>query len=113
MRRGVLVRHLVLSGCRRDSIDVLQRLADIVPPSKIRLSLMSQYSPEFYVGEDKNLHRRITSFEYDSVLRRADELGFEGYMQKRSSSGVGYTPRFGDKMTVELTAGQAPYKPKE
>lgn len=106
MCRGVLVRHLVLPGCRHDSIAVLDRLAGIVPPASIRLSLMSQYSPEFYSGEDKNLRRRITSFEYDSVLREAERLGFEGYMQERSSSGVRYTPQFSPELTVELDGGK-------
>ncbi len=101
MRRGVLVRHLVLPGCRRDSLDVLRRLADIVPPSGIKISLMSQYSPEFYRGPDKALCRRVTSFEYDSVVAEADSLGFDGYMQARTSSGTKYTPDFGRHLTID------------
>ena len=95
MTRGVLVRHLVLPGCRKDSMAVIDRLAQIVPVQKIRLSLMSQYTPEFAADAPfANLHRRVTSFEYASVMARAEKLGFVGYMQQRESATVKYTPDF-------------------
>mgnify|MGYP003301907743 CR=1 FL=1 len=95
MTRGVLVRHLVLPGCRKDSIAVLDRLAEIVPVEDIRLSLMSQYTPEFATDAPfTNLHRRVTTFEYDSVMAHADRLGFVGYMQQRDSATASYTPDF-------------------
>lgn len=95
MTRGVLVRHLVLPGCRKDSIAVLDRLAEIVPVQDIRLSLMSQYTPEFATESPfANLHRRVTSFEYNSVMAHAEQLGFVGYMQERSSATARYTPDF-------------------
>ncbi|MBQ7378873.1 MAG: radical SAM protein [Clostridia bacterium] len=95
MTRGVLVRHLVLPGCRKDSIAVLDRLAQIVPVQDIRLSLMSQYTPEFAIDAPfANLHRRVTSFEYDRVMQYADRLGFVGYMQQRESATSQYTPEF-------------------
>ena len=102
MTRGVLVRHLVLPGCRRDSLAVLRRLADIVPPDGIKISLMSQYSPEFYHGDDRYLRRRVTSFEYDAVVAEADRLGFDGYMQARTSAGTKYTPEFGDHLKIDI-----------
>ena len=95
MTRGVLVRHLVLPGCRKDSIAVLDRLAEIVPVQDIRLSLMSQYTPEFATESPfANLHRRVTSFEYDFVTAHAEKLGFVGYMQQRESATAKYTPDF-------------------
>ena len=93
--RGVIVRHLILPSCRKDSIAVLEHLSRILPIKDIRLSLMSQYTPEFALDCGfKNLHRRLTSFEYDSVLERAIALGFEGYFQALSSSSKEYTPDF-------------------
>ena len=95
MRSGVLVRHLVLPGCRKDSIAVLDKLAEVVPVQEIRLSLMSQYTPEFAKDAPfSNLHRRVTSFEYDSVMEHALILGFIGYMQRRESATAKYTPEF-------------------
>ncbi len=95
MRRGVLIRHLVLPANRRDSIAVLEELAALLPMGEIRLSLMSQYTPEFALDSPyKELHRRLTAFEYESVLKRAEELRFEGYMQGRSSASAKFTPNF-------------------
>ena len=97
---GVIVRHLVLPDSRHDSIELLGRLCDIVgQPSDIILSLMSQYTPDFYIQSHpdrscKGLCRRVTSFEYNSVLRHAQELGFEGYFQGASSASASYTPKF-------------------
>ena len=78
LKRGVIVRHLVLPSTRRDSMKVLDRIADAAGVSNVRLSLMSQYTPDF--AEDCNiacLHRKVTSFEYDSVLDYAEKLGFD------------------------------------
>ena len=93
--RGVIVRHLVLPSHRKDSIAVLDTLAELLPIKDIRLSLMSQYTPEFAADcEYRELHRRVTTFEYNSVLEHALSLGFEGYFQHRSSASASYTPDF-------------------
>ena len=103
MQKGIIVRHLVLPGCRSDSIACLRRLAELIPVSDIKLSLMSQYTPDFYTGDDKNLRRRLTTFEYESVLSEALRLGFDGYMQSPSSASASYTPDFSDVFSVDLT----------
>lgn len=92
---GVLVRLLVLPGHRKDAIAVLRLLRDAASPADIRLSLMSQYTPEFATDTPyQNLHRRLTSFEYDSVVKEALSLGFDGYLQAKSSASAAYTPDF-------------------
>ena len=97
IRRGVIVRHLVLPSHRRDSIAVLEKIAELLPIDEIRLSLMSQYTPDFALDtEFKCLHRRVTSFEYSSVLERALSLGFDGYFQERTSATDRFTPSFDD-----------------
>ena len=96
---GVLVRHLVLPGHRDDSREILKHVASEYGADSVLLSLMSQYTPDFYIesgcpGGFKNLSRRVTSFEYDSVMRLAVELGFDGYFQRISSADRKYTPEF-------------------
>ena len=103
MQKGIIVRHLVLPGCRNDSITCLRRLAELIPVSDIKLSLMSQYTPDFYRGDDKNLLRRLTTFEYESVRAEALRLGFEGYMQAPSSASAEYTPDFCDTFSIDLS----------
>lgn len=95
MKRGLIVRHLVLPGCRKDSIAVLHELAELLPAGEFYLSLMHQYTPDFAPPEaPANLHRRLTAFEYDSVAAVAAELGFEGFLQEKSSASAAYTPKF-------------------
>ena len=94
-KKGLILRHLVLPGGRHDSENVLRKLAASLPVGKIRLSLMSQYTPDFAEASPyRELHRRVTSFEYGYVLSVAQELGFEGFCQERSSASGRFTPEF-------------------
>ena len=99
---GVLLRHLVLPAHRADSIAVLNHIADTFGADSLMLSLMSQYTPDFYVESGdrryKNLCRRVTKFEYDSVMKVAIERGFDGYFQGVDSASKKYTPDFGGKI---------------
>ena len=104
MRRGVMVRHLVLPGGRKDSMAVLDRIAATVPVDGIRLSLMRQYTPDFCPEEAPDvLKRRVTSFEYDSVMRHATALGFEGFFQTKEAVGKEYTPDFSSPVLPDIT----------
>lgn len=94
MQNGMIIRHLVLPSCRKDSIRVLEELSKIVPVSDIKLSLMSQYTPDFAPKEYPKLLRRVTTFEYNSVLEKALELGFDGFFQEKDSATKKYTPEF-------------------
>ena len=96
LRRGVIVRHLVLPGQAADSQAVLRRLAAVRRQEKVPflLSLMSQFTP-FYHAADHGLGRRITSYEYRKVVDTALALGLtDGYMQEKSSAREEYTPPF-------------------
>ena len=100
LQKGVIVRHLVLPSHRNDSIAVLRHIADKFGANSILLSLMSQYTPDFYISsgcaEHKNLCRRLTKFEYDSVMKVADNLGFEGYFQGMAAASKSFTPNFAE-----------------
>lgn len=93
--RGVIVRHLVLPGHRGDSIKLLRSLAERFGTKRFLLSLMAQYTPDFLEpGAPKELARRLTSFEYQTVLDTAADLGFSGFSQAASSATATYTPEF-------------------
>lgn len=99
MRRGVIVRHLVLPSHRDDSTAVLNKIANTVPAGNILLSLMAQYTPEFLPApkeDDKfaKIRRKVTSFEYEKVVEEASRLGFGGFSQERSSATKRFTPDF-------------------
>ena len=94
MKRGVLVRHLVLPGSRHESMELLDWLWQEFGDA-IYISLMNQYTPMHRAGEYKNLKRRLTTFEYESVVEHALSLGIRNcYVQERRSASREYVPEF-------------------
>ena len=55
---------------------------------------MGQYTPPAEKLPYKNLNRRLTSMEYESVLKCAENLGLDGFSQELSSAQAYYTPEF-------------------
>lgn len=95
IRSGMIVRHLVLPGCRKDSIELMHQLGRMFAPGDILLSLMNQYTPDFAQNcAFENLHRRVTTLEYETVLNEAIKLNFDGYYQNKSSATAVFTPTF-------------------
>lgn len=95
MRSGVIIRHLVLPGCRKDSLALVDALAKDFDQSDFILSLMSQYTPNGCLSGFPELDRKITGFEYNSVVDAALQAGFDNaYIQDRSSAKKEYTPPF-------------------
>lgn len=95
MQSGVIVRHLVLPSLRHDSIAILHELANRFDKSDFILSIMSQYTPNDNTADFPEINRRITSFEYNSVIDEALRLGFDtALMQERTSADSSYTPPF-------------------
>ena len=93
-KRGVIVRHLLLPDCLDDSFAVMRVLARKPYINDIIVSLMSQYTPFYKSSEHKEINRRISTYEYEKVAQVAAELGFDGFMQERSSAKEEYTPDF-------------------
>ncbi len=94
MQGGVILRHLVLPTMRNDSKKILSEVASLYGTADLKLSLMCQYTPEFCDDKFKEIKRKITTFEYQSVLEYAINLGFDGYTQDISSANTIYTPDF-------------------
>lgn len=95
MKKGVIIRHLVLPGQKEDSIALLRWIRENLPSQSFYISLMSQYTPYRQNQDYPELNRRITTYEYQKVVDTALELGLDlGFMQKRSSAKEEYTPPF-------------------
>jgi len=95
LQKGVIIRHMVLPGARKDSLALLNWISENLPKDKFWLSLMSQYMPAYKSREHQEINRRVTSFEYESVVQEAIRLGFtNGFIQERSSAKEEYTPTF-------------------
>ncbi|MBE6889052.1 MAG: radical SAM protein [Ruminococcaceae bacterium] len=93
LKKGVIVRHMVLPYMYKDSVEVIRRLGERFGDD-ILFSLMSQYTPFHKAKDDPRLGRRITTFEYRKALDAVTQAGLSGYMQQRSSAKEEYTPAF-------------------
>ena len=95
MQKGVIIRHMVLPGSRKDSISILHWIRENLPEEGFLLSLLSQYTPFYKSREYPQINRRLTTYEYDKVLEEAISLGLtRGFMQEKSSAKEEYTPPF-------------------
>lgn len=115
MERGVIVRHLLLPGRRKEANAVIAYLYDTYG-ERIYLSIMNQYTPMAPPakpsesggnGESmKELYRRVTSYEYHKTIEYALSLGVtKGYMQEGKTAKESFIPAF-DLQGVEKTAEQ-------
>lgn len=90
---GIIIRHLILPGYIDNSLQVLDNIAWELSTG-IHISLMSQYNPAFYQGEDISLKRSLDFHEYSAVLEKFHELGFyRGWIQDMDSFDY-YNPDF-------------------
>lgn len=96
MTRGVLVRHLILPGHTRNSIEALEIISREFPG--IPVSLMAQYTPWGQAKEGipgyPELSRPITKRELLKVQDALFDLGLEGFVQSRKAKGAQYIPEF-------------------
>ena len=93
MQRGIIVRHLVLPGHLGNTVRALRFIKDELPAGT-PVSLMAQYTP---VTETpyRELNRRLSQLEYDTVLNQMIKLGLDGFIQEVDSAGESYIPAFG------------------
>lgn len=93
IKKGTIIRHLVLPSNRKDSMDIINYIADNFGDA-VLISLMSQYTPYYINNDYKELNRRISTFEYNSVYNLVCKRDLKGYMQQKSSAKEEYTPSF-------------------
>ena len=95
LRRGVVIRHLVLPGQIENTRSVLRWIADTFAPGTVLVSLMAQYTPCGNLEQFPELRRTLTDEEWDAALAVLAETGLEdGYVQELSASGEEEIPAF-------------------
>ena len=94
IKKGTIVRHLVMPGQVRNSKSVIQYLYETYG-NDIYYSIMSQYTPMPHMQDHPLLGRTITKREYHKVLDYALELGVEnGFMQDGKAAKDSFIPAF-------------------
>lgn len=95
LRRGVMIRHLVLPGQTENTRAALYWIADTFAPGTVLVSLMAQYTPCGHLEKYPELRRTLTPEEWDTALAVLDETGLsDGYVQELSASGEEEIPAF-------------------
>lgn len=95
MKKGVIVRHLLLPGQVRAAKDIVKyvygRYGD-----RVWLSLMNQYTPFSRLdGCFPELARRVTAREYDALVDYAIDLGVEhAFVQEGKTAKESFIPAF-------------------
>ncbi len=93
IKRGVIIRHLLLPGALENAKAVMDWVAETFRPGQVMFSLMAQYTPQ--PGAEGMLSRRVTGAEYRAALAYLENLGVtDGYRQERSSAKREFTPDF-------------------
>lgn len=95
MESGVIVRHLVLPNCYKDSIKIIDELNKI--ENKPLISIMRQYTPCYEAEKYPELNRRLTTFEYRKVVDHCAELGFDGFTQEKGCETLEMTPDWNEQ----------------
>ncbi len=96
MKRGLIIRHLVLPNDVAGSADSFRWIHDTLGGGTT-LSVMSQYFPVHQAVTAPLLDRKIRESEYERVLSLLDTLDMEqGWMQDYEASEY-YRPEFDDR----------------
>lgn len=93
IRKGVIVRHLVLPGCIENTKLALDVIRDF--GRDVYVSLMAQYFPVNKPIEFDNLRRRLTQEEYDQAIDYFFDIGLKnGFSQELTAADEGFVPDF-------------------
>lgn len=94
MKKGVIVRHLLLPGCQRDSRRILRYLHETYG-NDIYVSIMNQYTPLPQTETIPELNRRISVREYEKIIDFAISIGIEnGFIQEGETASESFIPAF-------------------
>ena len=94
MKRGTIVRHLLLPGCGQDSKEVIRYLYETYGDT-IYISIMNQFTPLGGLEGYPELDRKVTDEEYEEVVDYAIDLGVTcGFIQEGDTAEESFIPDF-------------------
>ena len=96
MKKGVLVRHLILPGHTKESREIVKYLLHTYG-DLVYISIMNQYTPMAGIEERgfPELARKVTEREYDKVIDYCLDLGLEnGFIQEGETAKESFIPDF-------------------
>ena len=94
LRRGTVIRHLILPGQVVQAKAVMDWVAREFPRGTVLFSLMSQYTPWGDLSACPELDRRLRPGEMRAAREYMENLDLDGFTQERTSAREEYTPPF-------------------
>ena len=99
IKRGLIIRHLILPNEIENSKNVLKWIVDNIG-KEVYVSIMAQYFPTYKAKQIKELNRKINNEEYKQIEDYIYEIGIEnGYMQDLGEHEEEYVPDFKNSLT--------------
>ena len=92
LKKGVIIRHLILPGQIENSLKILDWIGETFRPGEVLVSLMRQYTP--MPGLSGDLARKITEEEYQAVLSWMYLNDLQGFVQEAEAAQQAYIPDF-------------------
>ena len=93
LKKGVVIRHLVLPGQLENTRRCIDWVAETFGPGQVLFSLMAQYTPQ--PGATGPMARHVTGAEYAAAVAYMENCGItDGFTQERTSAREEYTPDF-------------------
>jgi len=94
MKKGVIVRHLLLPGQVEEAKRIVRYLYETYGDS-VAISILNQYTPLSHVEAYPELNRKVRSEEYEEVVDYALELGIgHGFLQEGEAASESFIPEF-------------------
>lgn len=94
LKKGVVVRHLVLPGQKEEAKAVVRYLYETYGDT-VWLSILNQYTPMPRVQAYPELNRKLTTYEYEQVINYALSMGVtQGFRQEGSAAAESFIPSF-------------------
>lgn len=101
IKRGLIIRHLILPNEIENSKKVLKWIIDNIG-KKVYVSIMAQYFPTYKAKNISELNRKINKDEYKKIEEYIYKIGIEnGYMQDLGEHEEEYVPDFKTVITNE------------
>lgn len=93
MRKGIIIRHLILPNHISNSKGVLKWINDNMP--EVYVSIMAQYFPTYKATSINDISRKVSKDEYDEIEKYLYELNIEnGYIQDLGDCEEEYVPKW-------------------
>lgn len=94
MKRGVIVRHMMLPGLLFDSKKIIDYLYKEYGDD-IFISIMSQYTPLPWVEKYPEINKKISEEYYSSLIDYAESIGIKNaYIQDGEAASESFIPEF-------------------